>query len=115
MKDLTAEGVGTVKNKTQPVLKEDEQKLWDTNVFNIHTSVGLTNIVFFYNCKAFGFRGMDEHATLRTDQFTIQTQPGTGLKLLEYTGRVCKNVQGGLRQRAVDVKQIEDIQDDYKP
>jgi hypothetical protein len=39
-----------------PVLPNDEHALWDSGVFNIDLSTGLSYIVFFYNCNFFCFR-----------------------------------------------------------
>ncbi|CAG2239656.1 unnamed protein product [Mytilus edulis] len=77
-------------------------------------TLGLTNIVFFYNCKLFGFRALDEHKELDASQFRISVDT-IGNKLLHYTGRLCKNVQGGLNNRNVDVKRITQKSDPTNP
>ena len=55
MKELTNQGIGAQVKRADPVLSNDEQALWDSGVFNIDLSTGLSYIVFFYNCKIFGF------------------------------------------------------------
>ena len=50
MKELTNQGIGTQVKRADPVLSNDEQALWDSGVFNIDLSTGLSYIVFFYNC-----------------------------------------------------------------
>ena len=82
MKELTSAGV--------------EQALWSTGVFDVDNSQGLTNIVFFYNCKLFGLRGVDEHRDLCREQFEID-EDLVG-RYLRFKGRSFKNVKGGLHQ-----------------
>ena len=77
--------------RADPVLPNDEQALWDSGVFNIDLSTGLSYIVFFYNCKMVGFRALDEHTQLDASQFSISVVTN-GNKELHYTGRLCKKV-----------------------
>jgi hypothetical protein len=61
--------------------------------------------VYFYNCKVFGFRAMNEHVNLMAEQYEFGVDE-TG-EFVKFHGRVSKNVQGGLQQRKVDVKDIK--------
>jgi hypothetical protein len=70
--------------------------------------------VFFYNCNFFGFRALDEHKQLDASQFNISVDTN-GNEELHYTGRLCKNVQGGLNNRNVDVKRITQKSDPSNP
>jgi hypothetical protein len=70
--------------------------------------------VFFYNCKIFGFRALDEHKQLDASQFSISVDTN-GNKELHYTGRLCKHVQGGLNNRNVDLKRITQKSDPSNP
>lgn len=54
MKELTADGIGVNKEKSDPVTRADEETVWDTGVFSFNTAEGLSNAVFYYNGKAFG-------------------------------------------------------------
>ena len=114
MKELTNQGIGTQVKRADPVLPNDEQALWDSGVFNIDLSTGLSYIVFFYNCNFFCFRTLDEHKQLDASQFSISVDTN-GNKELHYTGRLCKNVQGGLNNRNVDVKRITQKIDQSNP
>ncbi|KAI8496541.1 hypothetical protein Bbelb_258400 [Branchiostoma belcheri] len=105
MKELTAQGIGVTKKQADPLTTEDENCLWEKGAISTKTSQGLSYGVFFYNCKIFGLRGMDEHQRLMMDQYKFGTDNNG--RYVEYTGRVSKNVQGGLQQRQVDVKTIK--------
>ncbi|XP_066288271.1 zinc finger MYM-type protein 3-like [Branchiostoma lanceolatum] len=105
MKELAAAGVGAERRQADPLTQEDEDKLWTTGTISTNTSMGLSYCVFYYNCKVFGLRGMDEHRRLQIEQYKFGTDVSG--KYLLYTGRICKNVQGGLNHRQVDVKRIK--------
>ncbi|XP_066290479.1 zinc finger MYM-type protein 2-like [Branchiostoma lanceolatum] len=113
MKELTAQGVGTVKRQADPLTTVDEETLWATGTVSTKTATGLSYGVFFYNCKIFGLRGMDEHRHLQAEQFTLGLDQNG--RYLQYTGRVSKNVQGGLNHRQVDVKNIRQYAEDANP
>ena len=106
MKDLTAQGIGIKTNKSDPVTKDDEHQLWASGVFNMDTSEGLSNAVFFYNGKAFGFRGYQEHLDCQADQFEVGYDFPNGRKYIKYTQRVRKNSQGGLKHRRINIEPI---------
>jgi hypothetical protein len=53
----------------------------------------------------FGLRAGDEHRNLEASQFMISIDE-TG-KHLKFTGRNCKNWQGGLHQRKIDPKELK--------
>jgi len=66
---------------------------------------GLTYALFWYNCKLFGLRGGDEHRSLTREQFTIGRDEAG--RFLRFSGRSSKNVQGGLKQRKVQFKDLK--------
>ncbi|XP_066300880.1 zinc finger MYM-type protein 3-like [Branchiostoma lanceolatum] len=92
MKELKAEGVGFEKRQADPLTMEDEDKLWTSGTISTHTSMGLSHGVFFYNCKVFGLRGMDEHRRLQVEQYKFGSDVSG--RYIQYTGRISKNVQG---------------------
>ena len=55
MKYLTSQGIGIQKKRCDPVTEADEIKMWETGVFSDSTASGLSNAIFFYNRKTFGF------------------------------------------------------------
>ena len=105
MKQLTKEDVGTETKQAQPLTPEQEEKLWNLGIFSLCTGWGLTNIVFWYNCKLFGLRGGDKHRSLVREQFEVSfDQQG---RFLRFRGRNSKNVQGSIKQRKVQFKDLK--------
>ena len=52
-KKLHSEGIGASLKTTAVLSADDEKKLWDTNVMNMKTPIGLLHAIFFYNGKNF--------------------------------------------------------------
>ena len=113
MKRLTAAGVGTTRKEAKPISEEDEQKLWENGIVNYTTAQGLSYGAFFYNCKAFGFRGFDEHHSLEVSQYTFGSDE-VG-KYVVFTGKACKNYQGGIHQRNVMPKSVKQYANKTSP
>ena len=111
MKELTAAGVGIEPERADPISKKDEEQLWNTNTINLTTSQGLSNGVFFYACKLFGLRGMDEHTELMAEQFTIKYDEEAFLEKLMFKGGTCKTYHGGLKDLKYEPKKIEQYSD----
>ena len=114
MKELTKQGIGIHRNRADPITTEDEEQLWDSGTLNMDTAQGLSYAVFFYNCKLFGFRGGDEHRNLEVNQYEVITDQDGNQKLVFY-GRSAKNLQGGLKQRKIEAKAIEQHGDPSNP
>ncbi|XP_033727613.1 uncharacterized protein LOC117316943 [Pecten maximus] len=98
-------GIGTKKKRSDPIDQDDENKLWETGQFGPNSSHSLLNTVFFYNCKLFGLRAMDEHRGLQCDQFVCGSD-NTGT-FIQFDGRTSKNIQGGLKHRKLEAKSIK--------
>ena len=105
MKEMTSAGIGTTKSAADPLTLADEEQLWSSGAIGFHSSQALSYAVFFYNCKVFGFRAMNEHVNLSIEQYEFGADE-TG-EFVKFHGRVSKNVQGGLQQRKVNVKEIK--------
>ena len=99
------QGVGTATKSYEPLTAEQEIFLWDKGVFSIHSAKGLINAVFWYNCKCFGLKGGDEHRTLVLEQYFVGLDSVS--RFLQFNGRLCKNVQGGLKQKNVQTKNLK--------
>ena len=50
-KVLLGQGVGTTPKRADPVTKTYEEKLWETDTISTNTALGLSNGVYFHNCK----------------------------------------------------------------
>ena len=51
--ELSENGVGATSQLTQPVTKDDIDRLWSSNVLSLDNPQGLSNAVFFYNGMSF--------------------------------------------------------------
>ena len=100
-KDLFSQGVGTCPKQADPLTPEDEDIFWKMGLFSLTTATGLSNAVYFYNEKTFGFRARDEHEKLMAEQFKIG---------YELDGRLAKNISANLNTKATprQVKQYAD-------
>ena len=52
-RELREEGAGSNSKSTEPITRDDEEKLWSSGVLSISTPKGLLNAVFFLNGKKF--------------------------------------------------------------
>uniref|UniRef100_K1QL50 Zinc finger MYM-type protein 3 n=1 Tax=Magallana gigas TaxID=29159 RepID=K1QL50_MAGGI len=105
MKQLATEGIGVTIRQADPISPEMENALWEGGHLGMKTSVALTNTIFFYNCKLFGLRGLDEHRTLVTEQFKLDKI--SDKMFITFYGRTSKNFAGGLNQRNLTAKEVK--------
>lgn len=105
MKELVSSGVGTKVKQADPILFEDENKLWETGTFGHHSAESLQHTVFYYACKIFGLRGQDEHRALECSQFSVGKDGEK--KYIRFVGRNNKTYQGGLAQMRIQNKDIK--------
>ena len=91
MSELTSAGVGTVPRQADPITRENETIMWEKGVLGDSSAKSMLNTVFFYNCKLFGLRGVDEHRNLAVDQFELQEDPQPSLI---FKGRTNKTYKG---------------------
>lgn len=92
MKQLATEGIGVTIRQADPISPEMENALWEGGHLGMKTSVALTNTIFFYNCKLFGLRGLDEHRSLVTEQFKLDKI--SDKMFITFYGRTSKNLRG---------------------
>ena len=109
MKDLTSRGIGVQKKQSDPITQQDEETLWDCGELGTSSSQSLLNTVFYYNCKIFGLRGMDEHRKLECDQFSLDSDSEGSY--IEFLGRSSKNFNGGVKQRKIEAKSLKHYSD----
>ena len=98
-KVLFGQGIGTTPKRADPVTKSDEEKLWESDTMSTTSALGLSNGVYFYNCKIFGFRSKDEHVELQVDQYSFGTEDD-GRHYLQYNGRLAKTITGKMNCKA---------------
>ena len=114
-RELREEGHGSESKATEPITKEDEEKLWSTSVLSVSTPQGLLNAVFFLNEKNFALRGGAEHRCLKLSQISRNLSP-EGKVRYTYTENCSKNRAGGFNQLSVPnkvVHQYQDVLDKY--
>lgn len=104
MKQLLEQGIDLETKSAEPLLPEDEDKLWNLGVFGNTSAENLQLSVFFYGCKFFGLRGYDEHRSLESEQFTVGRDDRG--KWIQFVGKTSKTNQGGLRSMKLDTKNI---------
>ncbi|KAK3728970.1 hypothetical protein QZH41_000475 [Actinostola sp. cb2023] len=103
MKETAASGIGTKKKPAEPLTSQEEDILWSSGIIGLSSSQSLSYGVFFYNCKRFGFRSMNEHVNLMAEQYEIGSDREG--EFINYTGRqVCKYMQDGVQRRKLEVK-----------
>lgn len=73
MKSLVAQGIRTTKRQADPILLEQEDILWEKEVFCSRFAKSIQNTVFFYAYKVFGLRECDEHRKLMCKQFILNS------------------------------------------
>jgi hypothetical protein len=106
MKELISMGIGTQRSSSDPITREDEETLWASGVLSLETSTGLSNAVFLYNGKCFGFRGFQEHMDCHADQFELGYDQVNKTRYVRFIPRIRKNLQGGLKHRKINVEPI---------
>ena len=53
LKKLHSKGIGASLKTTAALSAGDEKKLWDTNLMNLKTPIGLLRVIFFCNIGKF--------------------------------------------------------------
>ena len=100
MRELRQSGIGSKSKATEVFTKEDENKLWESNVLGIENPKALLRAVFFLNGKNLCLRGGEEHRKLKISQI-IKHQNG-----YLYTENSSKNRSGGLAQMQLSNKSV---------
>ncbi|XP_048729545.2 uncharacterized protein LOC125646925 [Ostrea edulis] len=103
-KELASQGIEVSIKKADPFMPEQEDARWDNKLLGTHTSKSYIYTVFYYNCKLFGLRGLDEHRQLEVCQ--VKCGISDEKAYIEFCGRTSKNFAGGVHQRNVLAKSI---------
>ena len=105
MKELLSKGLGTKVRQADPILPEDEEKIWNQKVFGMQSCLALQYTIFFYHSKRFGLRGYDEHKSLVYDQFEVGCDERG--KYIHFYGRSSKTYKGCLKHIQLQNKDIK--------
>nr|XP_006818953.1 PREDICTED: uncharacterized protein LOC102807032 [Saccoglossus kowalevskii] len=93
LKKIDERGIGSQKRQAASYTDDDEDKLWQ-KIFSPDTTTSLRYAAYFYVCKIFALRAVDEHSNHAVEQFVKGTDKDG--EYIEFRGRPCKNNQGGL-------------------
>ena len=96
MKQSATAGIGMDTRKALAISKEQECRLFELGILGNTTPLSLVRSVFYMIGLHFGIRGGKEHRNLNINNFTILHDLG-GKEYIQYTERVSKTNQGGLR------------------
>ena len=99
---LRQKGVGTDVRHTSIITKEEEDRLWDSNVIGIRDGKSLQRAIFFSIGKVFCIRGGEEQRRLGPSQFVRFGDPDCYM----YTEDGSKSHSGGFSELRVQNKQV---------
>lgn len=106
MRTLNEKGLGLTVKRADPILPEQEDKLWEKRVFGQGSGEQLQLTIFFYVCKLFGLRTREDHHLLNVDQFSVG-EDGDG-RFINFVGRSSKtDNKGESGQLSVQSKSIK--------
>ena len=96
MKELQSQGYGTKINSADDVSPAEEHTLWETGALNTENAKGISNIIFLYNCRAFGQRGFKG---LADDELRNQILLVSRRDITFCSEGLTKSYRGGLKSR----------------
>ena len=105
MQRLHSLGFGTQSKQAEPITEDEKALPWSSKQFGCHSGYALLKTMYFYNCKMFGLRSMDEHRSLNCKQFQKKVDEN-GKVFLEYTDFGSKNNKGGLHHMKFNNKVV---------
>lgn len=115
MQELTRQGIGVHRKSADPVDASEEAQFWEKGVFDMTTSEGLSNAVFYYNGKCFGFRGESDHKNSEAQMYEIVMDIKANKRYLRYRENASKTNQGGLDRRKICKKEVAQYEDTENP
>ena len=99
---LRSEGVGIVKKRAAVISPDQEEKLWQQGVLDLHSLQALLNGIFYYNGIIFLLRGISEHHNFHFSQLVCQYQPDQ----YHYIEHGSKTNDGGVKDYRLAVKNV---------
>ncbi len=99
---LHSEGVGVQVKHAEIVSKEEEAKLWNSEIMGLSSPLSLQNAAFFVVGKFFALRGGVEHRNLQLSQLKRMCAPDKYV----YYENVAKNSSGSFKKLHVKPKAV---------
>ena len=116
MKRLTRKGVGTTKKQAEPILQQEEEEImWEKGLLGDKDPKTLLHTLVFLFGKFFVLRSGEEHRQLTFSQLKINEGTSTERTRLQYKSHGEKNHGGGLKDRNVTSKVVEQHENVEKP
>ena len=107
MKSLTRKGVGVTIKQPEPIMPHEEDMMWAKGILGDgHPRTFLNTLVFLFG-KFFAFRSREEHRNLSFMQLNVFGGDETERERLQYRSHGEKNHRGGLKDRRVKPKVVE--------
>ena len=95
---LRESGLGKKPNASRSLTKQEEEVLWDCGELGSDTPSSLQNTLWFFLGQHLGFRGRQEHYSLKVEHFKICISDN-GTEYLTFVEGITKTRQGGLHKK----------------
>ena len=107
MKSLTRKGVGVTTKQAEPIMPHEEERMWAKGVLGDSDPKTLLHTLVFLFGKFFALRSGEEYRNLTFMQLRVVTGDDTERERLQYRSHGEKNHGGGLKDRRVKSKVVE--------
>ncbi len=107
MKRLTRKGVGVVTKQAELIMLHEEEIMWEKEVLGDQDPKSLLHTLVFLFGKFFALRSGEEHRSLTFEQLSVIEGDNIERTRLQYRSHRKKNHAGGLKQRNVTPKVVE--------
>ena len=97
-RELREQGMGKKPNASEFLTKDEEDMLWETGRLGRSSPAVLVRTVWFLLVQHFGLRGVQEHTTMRLDEFK-RRRDENGKPFIEFVEDPTKTRGGGLRPK----------------
>ena len=107
MKSLTRKGVGVTTKQAEPIMAHEEEMMWAKGLLGDADPRTLLNTLVFLFGKFFALRSGEEHRNLTFMQLNVVGGDQTERERLQYRSHGEKNHGGGIKDRRVKPKVVE--------
>ena len=112
---LTRKCVGVLTKQPEPITPHDEEIMWEKGVLGDQDPKTLLHTLVFLFGKFFALRSGEEHRSLTFEQLSVIQGDHIERTRLQYRSHGEKNHGGGLKQRNVTPKVVEQHENVDKP